>query len=354
MFNYKGLLISFTVEVESINESVITVTVPDVLYKSLNRSNARVAVPPELGIRLMSLDDRYSLPFPKAPKFEAVDESAILPNIDPKNFNAIIEHLAAAVNKCADGYKLTYFSATVAPETTEERLISENGTILFIPSFNEEFPVIKPEQQNIMISAELFKRYFESIGVASAFLNQQLEQYLKDKYAEKIASAVWVPLLFCEYVVGYIYAWKKESDTDEENRKDNVLDPAFVEKLRHYARCLILSLRDREYFEAGRTKDRVINGKVVDISASGLRFVVPNSFIFLTLQPDTEIAVRLYTSDHTIDTKIKVRRRYKEGRLVNIGCSFMDMAPDDAKFLFDFIYGQPADDTSKEFHAGNV
>ncbi|MDR2782859.1 MAG: PilZ domain-containing protein [Treponema sp.] len=352
MFDYKGLSISFSTEVKDITEHVITTTIPEALYKNLARSSQRIAVPSDLQIKLMSLEDRYSLPFPKSSVFEPPDRAAVLPGIDPQNFNAIVAKMMQDVKLYADGCKVVYYNATVQPDKTEERVVAENGKILFIPSSGEPFPEEFISEKKF-ITKTIFKRYFESIGVSALFLDQTLEQFLKAKEDEGILSALWIPLVFQEYVVGYIFVWKSNRITDEKVNK-RLLSEEFAEKIYGYGKCIVLSLEKRGYFEAGRMKDRVINGKIADISASGLRFAVPNSFVFQSLQPGVELAVTLQAPQRTINAKANIRRRYKEGSLVYLGCGFTDITPDDSRFLFEIIYGKPANSVAENLIAGNV
>lgn len=352
MFDYKGLSISFSTEIKAVTEHVVTTTIPEVLYKNLARSNQRIAVPTDLQIKLMSLEDRYSLPFPKASAFEPLDTSAVLPGIDPQNFNAIVAKMMQEVKPYTDGCKIVYYNATVQPDKTEERIVAENGKILFIPSSGDQFPETFVSEKRFITKA-IFKRYFESVGIGAGFLDQTLAQFLKAKEDEGILSALWIPFMFQEYVVGYIYVWRSNHIADEKVNKIPFSEE-FAEKIYQYGKCIVFSLEKRGYFEAGRMKDRVINGKVADISASGLRFAVPNSFVFQSLQPGVELAVTLQAPQRTIDVKVKVRRRYKEGSLVYLGCSFIDITPDDSQFLFEFIYGKPANPAAENFLAGNV
>ena len=187
-----------------------------------------------------------------------------------------------------------------------------------------------------------------------AFLDETIEQFFSKKKAENLASAAWIPFLFQEYVVGYIYVWKKLPNTEGAKSRKLLFDEKFVETLYDYGKCLSFSLKERGYFEAGCMKDRVINGKVIDISASGIRFVVPNSFVFLSMQPGVELGIKISSADRTINAKVKVRRRYKEGQFVYLGCSFLDMTPDDSRYLFESIYGKPSQSSAKPLVSGNV
>ncbi|MDR1072093.1 MAG: PilZ domain-containing protein [Treponema sp.] len=352
MFDYKGLSIFFSAEIKNISENVITTTIPEALYKNLARSSQRIAVPTDLTIRLMSLEDRYSLPFPKSSTFEPLDGSSFPSGIDPQNFNAIVAKMMQDVKPYVDGCKIVYYNATVQPDKTEERIVAENGKILFIPSSEERFPEIFASEKRFITKA-IFKRYFESIGVGAGFLDQTLAQFLKAKEDEGILSALWIPFIFQEYVVGYIYMWKNNHIADERVGK-TPFSENLAEEIYQYGKRIVFSLAKRGYFEAGRMKDRVINGKIADISASGLRFAVPNSFVFQTLQPGVELAIELETPNRTIDAKVKIRRRYKEGTLVYLGCNYIDITPDDSQFLFEFIYGKSDNPTTENLIAGNV
>ncbi|MDR2793292.1 MAG: PilZ domain-containing protein [Treponema sp.] len=349
MFDYKGLSVSFSAEVKHVSDAVISTSIPEVLYKNLARSSQRIAVPTDLQVTLMSLEDRYSLPFPKSSAFEPLDNSAVLPGIDPHNFNAIIAHIVQELKPYASGYKIIYYNTHVQPDKMEERIVAENGRILFIPSTQSKLPQEFTTEKRF-ITQSIFKRYLESIGVGATFLDQTIEQFMKAKVDEGIFSLLWIPFIFQEYVVGCMYVWKNNQDTTDKLPFSEEL----AEKLYQYGKCLIFSLKERNYFEAGCMKDRIINGRVADISGSGLRFAVPNSFIFQSLQPGVEIAVTLKSPNRTINTKIRIRRRYKEANLVYLGCSFMELAPDDSQFLFEFIYGKPSNPLVENFIAGNV
>jgi hypothetical protein len=352
-FDYKGLIISFLVEIKDATQQVIITSLPDILYKNLDRSNSRVAVPADLQIKLMSTEDRYSLPYPKSPVFELPDDSTFPSEIEHKNFNAVLARVTSDMEEYVDGHKIVYYSVSNSPGKVEERLVAESGKTLFIPSTADKLPNFTEEQQKYMITSEVFKRYYESVGVVEPHLEQTLEQFIKSKKEEGLLSVMWTPLLFYEYVVGYILTWRSSSAAEKSKNK-KPFDAAFAEAMRQCSKWLVFSLKERGYFEAGHMRDRVINGKIIDVSASGIRFAVTNSFVFLALQPGVELATILLFPQYTIKTKLKIRRRHKEGSLVYFGCSFVDIPPKDSKYLFDFIYGKPKNKSTEVLLSGNV
>ena len=65
MFDYRGQVVSFSVEVVSYKEDHVITEEPEFLYKNLMRSFSRVSNPPDLKIQFTFLGDRYSLSYPK-------------------------------------------------------------------------------------------------------------------------------------------------------------------------------------------------------------------------------------------------------------------------------------------------
>jgi c-di-GMP-binding flagellar brake protein YcgR len=120
------------------------------------------------------------------------------------------------------------------------------------------------------------------------------------------------------------------------------------------AKVLAYSLKINGYFESGRLKNDPFEGKIIDISASGLLFTYPNSGFASTLMPETILAVKLATERRTVNTKAKIIRRYKDSTQWYYGCRFMEMEPEDLRFIFECIYGKPFTDTEAAFLSGQV
>jgi c-di-GMP-binding flagellar brake protein YcgR len=108
------------------------------------------------------------------------------------------------------------------------------------------------------------------------------------------------------------------------------------------------------YFETGKLKNEPFEGKVIDISASGLLFAYPNSALSTALLPDSELSVKLVAPRRTVSANARIVRRYKDNSQGYFGCRFLDMEPEDLRFLFEFIYGKPFTDTDATFLSGQV
>jgi hypothetical protein len=347
MFDYRGQVIIFTVEVSSIKDTIVTADIPDALYKNLDRSYSRVGTPSDLQAQLTFLGDRYSLPFPRVMDYEpegGLDD--FFRNLDLRNLSGLIEQMAAWIKEYATGYKLVIFK-DVKPSTTEERIVTETGKTLFLASTLAAFPQTDPYPKKRLITGEMFKRYLESTGVDLAYVDDACARFIKTKFDNGIFSDAWIPILFQEYVIGYIHAWiNKEGKLPFDNR--------VIDTLYQFAKVLASSLKTNGYFEKGKLKNEPFEGKVIDISASGLLFAYPNSAFSASLMPDSELAVKLITPKRNIRASARIVRRYKNNSQGFFGCRFLDMAPEDMRFLFEYIYGKPFTDTDASFLTGQV
>ena len=346
MFDYRGQVIIFTVEVVNIKDEHIISEEPEFLYKNLERSFSRVSTPPELQVQFTFLGDRYSLSYPKITEFENEDHEVVIKSLDPKDLSGLIDQLAAWIKGYASGYKLVIFKDT-KPASTEERLVAETGKSFFLPSTLGTFPKDDPYPRKRLITEDIFRRYLESTGVDLQFVNEASARFIKQKYDSSIYSDLWVPVLFQEYVIGYIHIWiSKEGKLP--------FDYQIIDTLYQFAKVLANSLKVNGYFEGGKLKNDPFEGKIIDISASGLLFTYPNSVFSSTLLPDNDLSVKLKTPKRVVNANAKIVRRYKDNIQGYYGCRFQDMEPEDLRYLFEYIYGKPFTDSDAAFLTGQV
>lgn len=346
MFDYRGQIVTFTVEVTAIKAECIFCKAPELLHKNLDRSYSRINSPSELEVQFSFRGDRYNLSYPRTMEFEPDTISEIFNHLDPRNLSGLIGELAEWIKGYASGYKLVIFK-DVKPETTEERIIAETGKVLYLPATSGDFPEADPYPRKRLITGEIFKRYLESTGVSPAYLDEAAARFIKAKQSAGILSDAWAPILFQEYVVGYIHVWLNTPGKPP-------FDFAVVDTLCQFAKVLAFSLKINGYFEQGKVKNDSFEGKVIDISVSGLLFACPNSSRSASLLPDSELAVRLISPRRTVNTEAKIVRRFRDKSTGYFGCRFLDMAPEDLRFLFEFLYGRPFTDADVEFLYGQV
>ena len=346
MFDYRGQVVIFAVEVSDFKEEHIITLEPEFLYKNLDRSFSRVSNPPDLHVQFSFLGDRYTLSYPKAAEYERESPPELFRTMDPKNLSGLIEEMAVWVKNYASGYKLVIFK-DVKPSSTEERLLAETGKTIYLPSTDGYLPYEDPSPKKRLITQDMFKRYLESTGVDLKFMDDAYSRFIEQKKKSGILSDLWVPLLFHEYVLGYIHIWINKTGIAP-------FTSGVIDQLYQFAKILAYSLKVNGYFEAGKLKNDPFEGKIIDISASGLLFAYPLSTFASLLMPESELSVRLKTERRTVNAKARIVRRYKDNIQGYFGCRFMDMAPEDLRFLFEYIYGRPFTDKEATFLSGQV
>jgi hypothetical protein len=346
MFDYRGKVISFAVEVSSIRGDHIVAAAPEFLYKDLDRSFSRVPSPSDLQIQLTFLGDRYSLGYPKIQNYEEDEVGQLMSAMDTKNLASLITQIAAWIKTIAHEYKLHLFK-DLKPTGLEEQLLSETGKSLFLPSTLAGLPQDDPYPKKRLITAEMFRRYLESSGTEPALLDAAIARFIQAKFDSGIFSDLWIPILFQEYVIGYIHLWINREGKSPFNYE-------VIDTLYQFAKVFAFSLKENGYFEAGRVRNDPFEGKVIDISASGVLFTYPHSDFAKSLALNSELAVKLSAPKRVIAANAKVVRRYKDRKLDYFGCRFLDMAPEDLRFLFEYIYGKPFTDADAVFLSGRV
>jgi len=346
MFDYRSRTIIFNTEVLNIKDQEITCAIPDHLYKDLDRSYSRVSVPSQMQVEFTFLGDRYDLSFPKVAEYETEDGGDFLQSSDPKNLTGLIEQMAAWIKKFASTHKLVLFK-DVKPSGIEERVISETGKTLFLPLTRDGFPQNDPFPHKRIITEGMFKRYLESTGIGLAFVDNACARFIKTKIDNGIYSDAWIPILFHEYVIGYIHIWNNVEGKPP-------FDYKIIDILYQFAKVLAYSLKINGYFEEGKVKNDSFEGKVIDISASGLLFAYPHSDLASALKPESRLTIKIITPNRAITTEAVIVRCFKDKSLDYYGCQFEKMGAEDLKYLFEFIYGKPLTDLDAKFLTGQV
>ncbi|MCL2801857.1 MAG: PilZ domain-containing protein [Treponema sp.] len=347
LFDYRGQVIDFNVEILTQKDDLIYCKAPDTLHKNLDRNYLRVDAPSDINILFTFRGERYNLTFPKVAEYENISADDLMRNLDPRNLSGLIKQIASMLNNFADGYKIINFKDK-KPESLEERVLSETGKTLFIPSTVGFLPKTDPYPKKRIITEDLFKRYLETTGVGANYLDEKCTRFLKSKFNEGIYSDAWVPILFHEYVIGYIHIW-----IDKQGKLP--FDFSVLDNVYQYAKVLAFGLKENGYFDHGKVENQPFDGRVLDISASGLLFACPlGSPLLATLLVDAELTVTIEAPNRTINVVARIVRRFKDKSASYFGCRFVNMVPEDMRFLFEHLYGRQIDETDSAFISGQV
>jgi len=146
-FDYRGQVIDFSAELLAQKDELIFCKSPAALYKNLDRNYLRVDAPADVKILFTFKGDRYNLAFPKVAEYENVTANDLAKNFDPRNLSVLMRQIIGLLSNFADGYKIVNFKDK-KPESLEEKIVSEMGKTLFIPSTAGFLPKTDPYPKN--------------------------------------------------------------------------------------------------------------------------------------------------------------------------------------------------------------
>lgn len=347
-FHLGGMIISFAVAVITCRNVYVRTELPKFLYKNLERSYARIPTPRELHARFTISNDDYFLPYPRLSGVEtAGGDMGTLKDVDTKNLPGLMAQIAEWTEEFTDNYQLILFN-NASPITTEERLLAETGKILYIPSTTEEFPKTDSSPQKRLITEEMFHRFLENSGAAPSELHDAVRKYLNDKVEAQIYADVYVPILFHRYVIGYCHAWCTRAERKQPFNYET------LEAFFRFASALSLALEENGSFEKGKLQGRSFEARMLDVSVAGLLLACTQNTQVSTLSVNDEMDVSLSMPDRIIQCRAKIARKDNDAVMMYFGCKFLDLQPDDLRFLFEFLYGRPFIESDTLFLAGQV
>jgi hypothetical protein len=286
--------------------------------------------PSDFKVQFNFMEDRYKLPYRKVPAYESIGTGSFFDNINPGKTKELIDEMLDWAKNYTSGCKIINF-LDKKPETMEELILSETGRALFLPTTAEGFPRADPDKR--IITEVMFKQYLESIGVEPDDLDNACAAFINSKREEGIFSDMWIPILFQEYVIGYIHIWNSKVGRVP-------FDYTMLDKMRDFARLLAFSLKENGNFESSKLPSEPFHGNIIDISASGLLFAHPESDLCSSLMVNVNLVARIITSKRVIATIVTITRRFKDKTTMYFGCCFNEMLPEDMRFIFELIYGK--------------
>jgi c-di-GMP-binding flagellar brake protein YcgR len=114
-------------------------------------------------------------------------------------------------------------------------------------------------------------------------------------------------------------------------------------------------LKENGYFEHGRMQNEPFEGRVLDISASGLLFAYPlGTTLLSTLLVDADLTVTIEAPGRVLNISARIVRKFKDKSASYFGCRFMNLPPEDMRFLFEHLYGRKIEDRDSAFLSGQV
>ncbi|MFP4363662.1 MAG: PilZ domain-containing protein [Spirochaetia bacterium] len=331
-FKFYGHVMTFKSTVVKIkNKSAIHVKYPDGIYKNLERKYERVPLPVNMEVSFHSKGDTVDLDFPKSNEYDPVEEPEVSGDFEVAQLGELVTNFRERFKDEAQVNTIVMFRER-KPTGFEEEITSKTGKILYLPIVEDGFPIEDPFILDPRVLTRLMVReYLEDRGMDADQAENAIKQFKERKKRNNISAEIIAPILYHQYVVGYCYL---------ANKKNGSFNKDILETVMSFSKILAYALKVNGYFKTSGEEEKQYRPQILDISASGLFFGYPSQELDENLQLYTDIKVVIRIGKREMHINSRIVRKF-QGRGVNFyGVQFMDIRPEDFRYLFETLYGR--------------
>jgi len=313
----------------------VIVTHPPGVYKNLQRKFERVRLQGSIDVTFSLHGSKVELNFPKSEHFTPVQPPEEDTTFDPRRIQEVVKTFRMEMESKASDNKIVMLRDKM-PRSWEEKTIVRTGKCLWIPSTADDFPVRDPfPDERVVTKGELIKLEEEE-GVQPYVITSKLGNILYEKTKKEIVAELWCPMLYNEYVVGYIHVWNTAARRERISRD-------LMEYVQQFAKILCFSLVTNGYFKVENSTERRYEAPIIDMSASGLLFAHTAADLIKELLVHTDLELTVKTDRRTILVGGRIMRKFKDAENSYFGVLFLKIEEEDFRFLFEYLYGKPFD-----------
>ncbi len=335
-FYLKNNYHTFTSRVISVEPAALTVEHPKGVYKNLQRKYERIRVPDDIEVSFSLKGRKIELNFPKSERYEQIEPPELSETFDPRRIEDLVSGFRAKVGPAVSANSINMFRDRL-PRGWEEKTIVHLGKCLWIPSTEDDFLQRDPyPDQRIITKDELIQLEGRS-GSPPHVIASKLGNILYEKSKKEIFSELYCPILYNEYVVGYIHL--RNSGEKRERLSRDLFDYVY-----QFSKVLCYSLVRNGYFRAEAAGERKFEAPIIDMSASGLLFAHPSGDLGRELLVHTDLDLSVRIKKRNISVGSRIMRKFKDSENAYFGVLFLKIQPEDFRFLFEFLYGKPFDE----------
>jgi hypothetical protein len=328
-FRFRNNPMTFTSRVLSQADDGVVLAQPDELFRDLNRAFERISSPEGVSVTFLFKGKQVRLDYPDSDQYEPAEEPEIDAGFDATRIADLLASFRERASRFASENKIVMFRSRT-PSTFQERLIAKSGKILVLPFHTGESQLRSAEVRDRLLTQDEIISYEAESGEDMFTVLERIGKVVDANKARQVWHELYCPVLYHQYVVGYLYLMRSNSDREK-------FEAAAFDFVMQYSRILAYSLKSNGYFRAEPVVDEFGAAELIDISGSGLLFSYPSDGPEILLYTDLDLRIRL--GEETIPVRGRVMRSYNDLDRVYIAIQFIELDPDDMETLFQHIYG---------------
>ncbi|MFP4113255.1 MAG: PilZ domain-containing protein [Spirochaetota bacterium] len=328
-FRFRNNPMTFTTRVVETNDDVAELVQPHELFRDLSRSFERIKAPSGVSVSFLFKGKQVRLDYPDSDQYEPAEDPGAAPGFDAAKISDLLKAFRERAARFATENKIVMFRER-KPTTFQERLIARSGKILVLPFYTAETQIRSSEIRERLLSQDEIISLKAEDGEDMFSVLEQIGKIVESNRAKRLWHELYCPVLYRQYVVGYTYLIRADSDQER-------FEPAVFDFVVQFGRILAYSLKVNGYFSAEPQIDEFGAAELIDISGSGLLFSYPPDGPDILLYTDLDLKITL--GDETISARGRVMRKFQDAGRVYIAIQFIELSPEDMERLFQHIYG---------------
>lgn len=322
---FRGTRVTCRLKVKVSGSEGLATTVPDALYRDLDRGFERVEPDEEVKVSILLDGVEYILDFPSSQGFYEPEPPAVNIRFDAGKIVNLLKAFREKALSMASENRIVMFRER-KPAGLPEEIMAISGLPLLLPM--HERGEMYGEMQ--LMDSDSMGDLCRSIGKDPLTASNELAQHVERMRKRNVRQEFYCPVLFRQYVVGYIYLMKTDVRSPPFPR-------ATLEFVTQFSRILAYSLQQNEYFQAMKTRKSFDRASLVDISGSGLLFSMPLNGPSLDILDDVDLQIAF--TGRVLPAKGRVMRHFQDQERVYLGIKFTEMPDDGQEYLMEKLYG---------------
>jgi hypothetical protein len=329
-FDCNGRTYAFETMIRDSRQNELRLDPPGRLLKSLQRKYVRVRKPRDIQVSISLPNEEICLDYPVCPDYVSLDKPSSRAGYQGKNIAEIVNSFKTDIGNKSSIDTIVMFR-TKKPDLFEEKLICDTGRVLFIPSTSSGLPKVDPYPEGRIITLTQEEKFEDPNYFVEG---SRFDKLLEEKKKDAISSEIWCPIVYYQYVVGYVYA----AHTGGES-----FDVSMVDRLWDFSRILASELKKTGYFDSETkvTETRAHKPEILDMSPGGMLITLPERDIRTPIKEGSTFTTNISFGKKAVQCAARVVRRYEGKDVISYGTTFLDLAPQDIMNLYEFLYRRP-------------
>ncbi len=326
---FRGQVITFKTKITDSRNDALVLRQPEIVYRDLSRGFERILSPDGISVSFMVEGTRVDLSYPASENYEPVQEPTFDPGFDATQISELLRTFRERAGEHSSDNKIVMFRER-KPQTFQERIVARSGKILILPFPQSDFQSLAGDVRDRVLSQEEAIEVEKRAGGEVFTMLDTINQVVKSLNDKEIWEELYCPVLYQEYVVGYLYMIKSGRDV-------NRFDAQAVEFVLQLSRILAYSLKANGYFREQPVEEEYDEAQLIDISGSGVLFSYPVDGPSMSLYEDIDLVIHL--EEDEIPASGRIMRKYKDAGRMYFGVQFTDLGTRGMERLFDRLYG---------------